>query len=337
MPKQNDAAVFQDHYASMTRPHFAPGSTVTMTVKNRSGKQPLAQYLAARLGVVEPWALDLLGNGHIKLNGATVRTDDCINLSDGPHELEIHFPIAWPRHMAATEMPLDILYEDEDLVVLNKAAGIVVHPARGHLNNQTLQNGMRYRYRHLLASEATTIGSPHRLDKDTSGAIVFALNRAAYTHLVNQFSAATPHKRYLAVLDGTVDLDEYSCLSPIGPDPERKGVGTIVPVEAGGKTARSDFRILDHGDGWTLAEVTPHTGRPHQIRVHAASLGVPLAGDRDYNPSPDRLGFSRQALHAVSLAFDHPTSGSRLEIHAPLADDMAAGLARLREAHPCLD
>ncbi|MCD8139039.1 MAG: RluA family pseudouridine synthase [Planctomycetaceae bacterium] len=335
MPKQDDDVVFQDHDASMTRPHFAPGSTVTMTVKNRSGKKPLAQYLGARLGVVEPWAVDLLASGHVKLNGSTVGADDRINLSAGPHELEIHFPVAWPKHMAATEMPLDVLYEDGDLVVLNKPAGIVVHPARGHLDNQTLQNGMRHRYRHLLAEEATTIGSPHRLDKDTSGAIVFALNRVAYTHLVDQFSAATPHKRYLAVLDGHVDFQENSCLSPIGPDPERKGVGTIVPVEAGGKTARSDFRIIERGGGWALADVTPHTGRPHQIRVHAASLGCPLAGDRDYNPSPDRLGFTRQALHAAFLAFIHPISGERIEVHAPLADDIAAGLDRLREARPC--
>ena len=319
----------------MTRPHFVPGSTVCMTVRNRSGKKPLAQYLGARLGVAESWALDLINDRLVKVNGVVAEPEDRINLSAGPHELEIRFPAAWPRHMAATEMPLEILHEDEDCVVLNKPPGIVVHPARGHLDNQTLQNGMRHRYRHLLADERTTIGSPHRLDKDTSGAIVFALNRAAYVSLVDQFTAATPRKRYLAVLDGEADFDEHSCRSPLGNDPDRKGLGCVLPIEQGGKTARSDFRILERGDGWALALVEPHTGRPHQIRIHASSLGLPVAGDRDYNPHPDRLGFPRQALHAASLAFDHPAGTGRLEVEAPLADDIRAGLNQLRKERPC--
>lgn len=306
-----------------------------MVVKNRTGKQPLAQYLGARIGVVETWALDLIESGCVRLDGVVARPDDLINLSAGPHELEVHFPDTWPRHMAATKMPLDIVYEDDDCVVLNKPPGVVVHPARGHLDNQTLQNGMRYRYRHLLPDERTTIGAPHRLDKDTSGALVFALNRPAYANLVRQFTASTPHKRYLAVLDGAPDFTEYSCQSPLGNDPARKGLGCVLPPEQGGKSARSDFRVLERGEGWALALVTPHTGRPHQIRIHAASLGLPLAGDRDYNPQWERLDFPRQALHAVALAFDHPATGVRLNVNAPVAADMRAALARLRKERPC--
>ncbi len=235
--------------------------------------------------------------------------------------------------MAAAEMPLDILHEDERLAVLNKPAGSVVHPARGHLDCRTLQNGMRHRYRRLLALPETTLGSPHRLDKDTSGAIVFALDRTAYVSLVEQFASGLPHKEYLAVVDGAPDFDELSCQSPLGADPERKGLGTVVPREAGGKAARTDFTVLERGRGWALVRAVPFTGRPHQIRIHAASLGLPLAGDRDYNRRGEQAAFPRQALHASGLTFVHPGTGARLRVEAPLPDDFRLALERLR--HDC--
>lgn len=313
----------------MTRPHFIPGSTVSFTVKNRSGKKRLAAYLASRLGVVETWAEALVRGGHVRLDNLPAGPDDTINLSAGPHSLMVYFPHDWPRHMAATEMPLDILYEDEHLAVLNKQAGMVVHPARGHLDSQTLQNGMRHRHRNLLHLPETTIGSPHRLDKDTSGAIVFALSRVVYADLVEQFASGKPHKEYLAVLDGTPDFTTVSCRSAIGPDPERKGLGTVVMDESAGKAARTDFRILRRGDGWALAAAVPHTGRPHQIRIHASSLGLPLAGDRDYNDHHERLGFPRQALHASALSFRHPVTHDILRVEAPLPADFRLAVERL--------
>jgi 23S rRNA pseudouridine1911/1915/1917 synthase len=318
------------HFIYMTRPHFIPGQTVVFPVKNRSGKKEVAAYLAARLGVDDAWAAVLVRDGHVKVDGRTAAAGDVVNLSAGPHTLEAYIPHDWPKHMAATEMPLDILHEDERLAVLNKPAGIVVHPARGHLDCQTLQNGMRHRYRHLLALPETTIGSPHRLDKDTSGAIVFALDRVTYASLVAQFSNGEPHKEYLAVVDGRPDFDELSCRSPLGADPERKGLGTVVPCEAGGKTARTDFTVVERGDGWALVRAVPFTGRPHQIRIHAASLGLPLAGDGDYNRLPDRAAFPRQALHAAALTFTHPGTGERLRVEAPLPDDFRLALERLR-------
>ncbi|MCC8180780.1 MAG: hypothetical protein LIP23_07730, partial [Planctomycetes bacterium] len=120
------------------------------------------------------------------------------------------------------------------------------------------------------------------------------------------------------------------CDKPIGPNPEQKGRGMILPEAEGGKTARTDFSIVEKGADWALAEAAPKTGRPHQIRVHAASLGFPLAGDADYNTEPGRLGFARQALHAHSLLFIHPATGREMQIQAPLPDDMAEGLERLR-------
>lgn len=315
----------------MTRPRFVPGSTVVFKVKNRSGKKPLAAYLATRLGVVTTWAEDLVKGGHVKLDGTPSQPDDFINLSAGPHDIEVFFPNNWPKHMAATEMPLDILYEDEHLLVINKPPGIVVHPARGHLDNQTLQNGVRHRYRHLLGREETTLGSPHRLDKDTSGAIVFALTRSVYIHLVDQFAASAPHKQYLAIFDGKPNWTEYVCDRPLGSDPERKGLGTVVSETEGGKTARTDFTVIETGRDWALVRAVPHTGRPHQIRIHAASLGFPLAGDRDYNSLPERLPLPRQALHAAGLAFTHPATGLPLRVEAPLPADMHEALCQLRQ------
>lgn len=314
----------------MPRPRYAPGSVARFEVRNRSGKKPLAAYLASRLGVVDAWAEDLLADGSVDLDGETAAPGQSINLSAGPHFIEVRFPAAWPKHMAATEMPLDILHEDEGLVVLNKPPGIVVHPARGHLDNRTLQNGLRHRYRHLLGLEHTCIGPPHRLDKDTSGVIVFALLRSVYVDLVAQFSQGRPHKEYAALLDGEPDFERHTCVAPIGPDPENKARGRVVAPEDGGKASRTDFRVLERGRGWALVEAIPHTGRPHQIRVHAASLGLPLAGDGEYNPHPERLDFSRQALHARALTFRHPFDGREMRFEAPLPEDMREGLARLR-------
>lgn len=318
----------------MARPKFTPGSTVVFAVRNRAGKKPLASYLATRLGVVDAWAADLVDNGHVLLDGALAAPGQLINLSAGPHEITVHFPDAWPRHMAAVPMDLDILYEDDCLLALNKPPGIVVHPARGHLDNNTLQNGVRWRFRHRIGQDGVTIGPPHRLDKDTSGVNVFALTTAAYISLVDQFSAAQPHKTYLCLLDtatGGPPPHAFACDSAIAPDPDRKGLGKAVAPGSGGKEALTEFAVLETGPGWAWAQARPHTGRAHQIRIHAASMGWPLAGDADYNPCPDRLGLARQALHAAELTFAHPVSGAPVRVCAPLAADIAAALERLRQ------
>lgn len=314
----------------MTRPRFAPGSTAVFQVKNRSGKKSLAVYLASRLGVVDAWAAHLVADGCVSLDGRVAVAGELINLSAGPHEIVVRFPEAWPRHMAATEMPLDILHEDGGLAVLNKPPGVVVHPARGHLDNRTLQNGMRHRYRHLLGGPDTCVGPPHRLDKDTSGAVVFALLRPVYVDLVAQFTAGAPRKEYLAVFAGLPDFDHAVCEAPIGADPDHKGRGMVLPVAGGGKAARTEFSVLERGGGWALVKAVPRTGRPHQIRIHAAHLGHPLAGDAEYNPDPGRFGFPRQALHAAAIAFRHPLTGGELCCQAPLADDLADALRLLR-------
>ncbi|MDR2390676.1 MAG: RluA family pseudouridine synthase [Planctomycetota bacterium] len=317
---------------TMVRPRFPSGSTGEFFVACRSGKKDLAGYLGSRLGVAEAWAADLLALGCVSLDGRIAHPGETINLSAGPHRLAVHFPEAWPRHMAAVEMPLSVLYEDPWLIALDKPPGIVVHPARGHLDNRTLQNGVRYRFRNRLNAPDTCLAPPHRLDRNTSGVIVFALVRKAYAELVRQFSERLPRKTYLAILDGQAGFSQFSHRGDIAPDPERKGFGRVVPPGKGGKAAWTDFHILESGRDWSLAKAILHTGRQHQIRVHAADLGLPLVGDDDYNPDHLRHNPARQALHAAVLEFDHPLEpGRRLRIEAPLPSDFQETLVRLRQ------
>ncbi len=289
----------------MTRPAYYPGQKAVFPVKPRSGKKRLSHYLAARLGVVETWAVALLDQGVVSLDSVTATKETLINLSDGSHVIEVIFPENWPRHMVATEMPLDILYEDDSLVVLNKPPGIVVHPARGHLDGKTLQNGLRHRHRDRIGRPDVTIGAPHRLDKDTSGVVVFALTKPVYIELVRQFTAGEPKKKYLALADGVAGFTEHIADEPIG-----------------GKTATTCFTVLEKWPGVTLLEARPQTGRPHQIRLHAAGLGLPLIGDKDYNPEHAKHGNLRQLLHATELTFTHPTTKKTMTVTAPLPEDI---------------
>ena len=306
----------------MTRPKFRPGEQAIFSVKARSGKKLLANYLAARLGVVETWAASLIDAGAVSLDGRKAVAGDFINLSAGEHSIEIVFPESWPRHMAATEMNLELLHEDDFLAILNKPPGIVVHPARGHLDGQTLQNGLRHRYRHLIGLQETTIGAPHRLDKDTSGVVVFALKRDAYIELVRQFTAGEPKKEYWALLDGVPAFDNIISREAIGVDPDLPKRGKLMPESVGGKAAETEFTVLERGNGISLVLARPRTGRSHQIRLHAAGLGFPVVGDLDYHPEPWRHGAKRQALHAASLTITHPATGESRRFEAPLPDDM---------------
>lgn len=313
----------------MTRPAYYLGQKVLFPVKPRSGKKRLSHYLAARLGVVETWATALLDQGAVTLDGVVSTGETFINLSDGSHVIEVTFPEAWPRHMVATEMDLDILYEDEHLVALNKPPGIVVHPARGHLDGKTLQNGLRHRHRDRIGRPDVTIGAPHRLDKDTSGVVVFALTRPVYIELVRQFTAGEPKKKYFALADGVASFTEQVANQAIGVDPDFPQRGKLVSVEEGGKTATTYFTVMKKWSNITLLEARPQTGRPHQIRLHAAGLGLPLIGDKEYNPDHARHGDLRQLLHAAELTFTHPVHGGRLTVVAPMPEDMAGFITRL--------
>jgi 23S rRNA pseudouridine1911/1915/1917 synthase len=246
--------------------------------------------------------------------------------------------IRLPEQLAFTPepVPLDIVYEDETLVVINKPAGMVVHPAAGNWSG-TVLNGLLYRYGEA-ASGLPRAGIVHRLDKETSGLMVVARTLEAQTDLVRQLQARTVKRRYLALVWGNMP-DEGTIDAPIGRDP-RERTRMAVVTSASGKPARTHFRRVDSAI-WQRQPVSAihcdlETGRTHQIRVHCAHIGHPLLGDpvygrargkRSVTPLPD--GFARQALHAWRLGLIHPQTGREMQWRAEVPEDMAALSAAL--------
>ncbi|KWK74805.1 pseudouridine synthase [Burkholderia ubonensis] len=247
-------------------------------------------------------------------------------------------PDLLPEQLAFTPepVPLDIVYEDDALVVINKPAGLVVHPAAGNWSG-TILNGLLHRYGDAAAG-LPRAGIVHRLDKETSGLMVVARTLAAQTDLVRQLQARTVKRRYFALVWGTMP-DEGTIDAPIGRDP-RERTRMAVVTGASGKPARTHFRTVDTCL-WQCQPVSAiqcdlETGRTHQIRVHCAHAGHPLLGDpvygrargkRSVTPLPD--GFARQALHAWRLGLVHPASGKTMQWRCPLPDDMTALVAAL--------
>jgi 23S rRNA pseudouridine1911/1915/1917 synthase len=224
-------------------------------------------------------------------------------------------------------MELTVVYEDEHLLVINKAAGMVVHPAPGHWSG-TLLNG-------LLARDAQALNLPragivHRLDKDTSGLMVVARTRACMDALVNLIARREVRRIYLALAhhpwQGTRRKDVDAA---IGRDPRnRLRMAVVDPLSNPGKAAKTSFELLENAADTCLLQCTLHTGRTHQIRVHLASIGHPIVADSLYGGAP-AVGLQRQALHAIRLAFNHPISGTELDFQAPLPSDFRQALGLL--------
>ena len=237
------------------------------------------------------------------------------------------------------DIPLTVVYEDEDLLVIDKPAGLVVHPGPGTPRG-TLVNALLGQVRDLSGvGGVLRPGIVHRLDKGTSGLLLVAKNDAAHRDLALQVAGRTVEKEYLALVLGVPRTREGEVDAPIGRDPRDRKRMSVVATR--GREARSTWRLLETLDGAALLRVRIHTGRTHQIRVHLASLGHPVAGDATYGgtrtPSSRSaaaraalLGLTRPALHAAHLALRHPRSGERLSLESPLPPDLDLTLAALR-------
>ena len=223
-------------------------------------------------------------------------------------------PTAESRAYRGEALPLEIVYEDEALLVLAKAAGMVVHPAAGNWSGTVLNALLG---RDPAAAALPRAGIVHRLDKDTSGLMVVGRTLVAVTALVRAIAAREVHRGYLAVAHGRLPASRVSIEAPIGRDPR---VRTRMAVVASGKPARTDVELVASSDGFCALRCTLHTGRTHQIRVHLASQSLPLVADRLYGGSP-ALGMERQALHAARLEFAHPTTGAAMSFAASPPDD----------------
>lgn len=221
---------------------------------------------------------------------------------------------------------LDIIYEDEDVIVVNKPIGMVVHPANGH-HQGTLVNALLYHFA-KLSSLAGTIrpGIVHRIDKETSGLIMVAKNDAAHLALAKQLKDKSVYRRYLALVQGEVPHNEGSIIAPIG---RLKSNRKKMAVVADGKEAVTHFKVLERFNGYTLLECLLESGRTHQIRVHLQYIKFPVVGDALYGSK--KAPYKEQLLHAESLAFKHPRSGEMLKVQAPLPAYFEEALKNLRE------
>lgn len=264
----------------------------------------------------------LIEKGHVRLEGRVVQTASRKVLAGQRLSIEL---IPTPESLAfrAEPMALQVVFEDAHLMVVNKPAGLVVHPAAGHWSG-TLLNGLLAH--HAGASALPRAGIVHRLDKDTSGLMVVGKTLIAVTALVRAIAARTVHRQYLAIAHGAVVSKRMEIDAPVGRDPQSR---VRMAVHHSGKPARTDVDLILRTLEFSGVRCTLHTGRTHQIRVHMASRGHPLVGDVVYGGWPV-LGMQRQALHATRLAFAHPCADQALAFEAEPPADFAAAWADLR-------
>lgn len=290
-------------------------------------------FLAKRTGITRSQIQRLITTGNVLVNSKEVSQNYRLKLKD---LISINIPDKETEGLMPEPIPLDILYKDNHLVVVNKPAGMVVYPAAGHAHG-TLMNALSYHCKKL-----TTVGGPlrpgvvHRLDKDTSGVMVIALNDKAYYNLIEQFKHRTINRKYIALVYGNLREDEGEIALKIGrSESDRKKMSTRVRK---GKEAVTRWKALKKFGNATLVEARLGTGRTHQIRVHFASIGHPLLGDRTYGKKVEIeaktrkiILFPRQMLHAELLGFTHPATGAYLEFSSPVPEDMAE---RINDLNP---
>jgi 23S rRNA pseudouridine1911/1915/1917 synthase len=263
---------------------------------------------------------ELIGSGVIKVNGRIEKPSYKVNPGD---RIEAEIPPSPPTGLAAEDIPLEVIYEDKDLAVINKPAGLTTHPAPGHPNG-TLLNALLARYPELAQGEGDRPGIVHRLDKETSGLMVAARSRKAQAALSEQFKERQVTKGYLVLVQGRVEPKTGIIEAAIGRHPlNRKKMA----VTEAGREAKSQYNVIQYYKGYTLLEVRIFTGRTHQIRVHLAAIGFPVVGDATYGAASQF--FPRQFVHSHKLSFKQPETGETLSFVSELPRDLALGLARL--------
>jgi 23S rRNA pseudouridine1911/1915/1917 synthase len=278
----------------------------------------LDHFLAARLPRYSRARLqEWIEAARVTVNGAPA-CKASLKLRGG-ERIEVEPAELKPLKAFAEEIPLDILYEDADLVAVNKPAGLVVHAGAGQ-SAGTLVNALLHRFGGLSSvGDALRPGIVHRLDKGTSGVLLVARTDTAHRHLAAQFAARSVEKTYLALVEGAVRGQQGVIDTPIARDPHKRTRMTT-RIESG-RSAHTAYKVIERLPGFTLLEVRIGTGRTHQIRVHLASIGHPVAADTTYGAAAQRA-LGRPWLHAQRIRFDSPSSGARISIEAPLAPEL---------------
>jgi len=305
----------------------------TVTVERSLPNERLDSFLRTQFPAVSRGAIQrLIEQGHITVNGQRVKP------THAPHageRIDVHWPEARPARAQPEAIPLDVLYEDKDLLVINKAPGIVVHPAAGN-DEHTLVNALLHHCKGELSGIGGVVrpGIVHRLDKDTSGCLVVAKNDATHIALSKQFAERSLGKQYLAIVCGKLPHASGEIRAAIARHPTHRK--RMAVTDDTGRDAWTSYRIVERLNGATFVEATLHTGRTHQIRVHFQHLGFPLVGDETYGARQNRQftektdwAPARIMLHAHRLEFVHPKTRRKRKFEAPLPDDFKAALLAL--------
>ena len=294
-----------------------------LIVDEGAAGERLDRFLACReLEVSRSHIQKLIESGCVLVNGRTAKANAKLRAGDA---VETELPEAQELEILPEDIPLDILYEDSDVIVINKARGMVVHPAAGAADG-TLVNALLHHCEDLSGINGVIRpGIVHRLDKDTSGVMMAAKNDRAHVDLAEQIREKTAQRIYRAIVCGTIAEDRGEIRAPIGRHPTERKKMAVVPS---GKEATTLFRVVERFPAHTLVECRLKTGRTHQIRVHMAYIGHPLLGDPKYGRKT--LEIAGQALHSCELSFTHPRTKERMTFAAEMPEDMKAILYALR-------
>jgi 23S rRNA pseudouridine1911/1915/1917 synthase len=297
---------------------------VSFVVEN--GDERLDKVVAAAIpDISRATAQRLIKDARITVNGRPSKPSYRALEGD---EIVAHIPTELPDRVLPEAIPLDIIYQDAAMLVVNKPAGMVVHPGAGHTSG-TLVNAVLGRYPESVdVGRADRAGIVHRLDKDTSGLLLVARDDDTHDALQHQFKRRQVEKTYLALVEDHVQPKEGIIDAPIGRDKRQRKRMTVV---RSGREAQTTYHVAEYFADHTLLKVHPHTGRTHQVRVHLSWMGHPIVGDAVYGRRRQRLLKSRHFLHAARLKLTHPATGEQIEFEAPLPPKLVAILDRLRK------
>ena len=280
--------------------------------ENQAGER-IDRFLADSQDLTRSFLQKILKEGEVIVNGKSVKANYKLRKGD---RIEFEIPEAVEPDIVAEDIPLSILYEDADVLVVDKPKGMVVHPAAGHYSG-TLVNALMYHCKGELSGINGVLrpGIVHRIDRDTTGSIIICKNDMAHNEIARQLKEHSINRRYRAIVTGVLKDEEGTIEGAIGRDKkDRKKMA----ITADGKPAVTHYRVLQRFKHYTYVECVLETGRTHQIRVHMASIGHPLLGDEVYGRRSDKYKCEGQCLHAMTLGFHHPRTGEYIEVNAPL-------------------
>lgn len=288
-------------------------------------QERLDVYLTEKLNKTRSAVKKLIADGLITVNGKTEKAGKVVKCGD---EISATLPDPVPLDLTPENMPLDIVYQDEDVAVINKAQGVTVHAGNG-THGSTLVNALLYHLDSLSGINGVIRpGIVHRIDKDTSGLLVVAKNDAAHLSLSNQIKDKTCARVYYALVEGVVKTDKGEIETYIGRSDKNR---TMMAVTDHGRKAITDYETVKRFSSYTLMRFSLKTGRTHQIRVHCKYIGHPIVGDPVYGYKTQKFKLNGQLLHAAELAFNHPRTGKRMTFTAPLPDYFEAVLKKLEK------